>query len=308
MKKMFKNLNGFVEIERWEKDCWVNIQKPTAHELTWLIEEMGVPEDFLDDLEDLDERPRIETEKGCLLIIIRVPYRTTDTPVAYATLPLGIIIKDDTLITVHYQDLEMMPDFVAYANRKQLVVENRFELLFRLFLSSSVWYLKYLKQINTKIQIAEKDLEQSVRNDELQAMMKIENYLVYFITSLRGNEILLHKLKNMRVVRDYCDMELIDDVEIELRQARDLANIHSDIHSGMMDAFAAVIANNQNETMKRLTSFSIILMFPTLIASFFGMNIVNFLENSKTAFAGIVGFALFSCGGLIYYFKKKSWF
>ena len=308
MKKMYKNLNGFVEIDRWEKDCWINIQKPTAYDLTWLTEEIGVPENFLNDIEDLDERPRLELEDGWQMIIIRIPCRTDEMPIAYYTVPLGIMMKDDIFITVCYQEPEMLADFVAYANRKKLVVENRFELLFRLFLSSSVWYLKYLKQIRARIQMAERDLEESVRNEELQGMMRIENYLVYFITSLRGNEILLHKLKNMRLVRDYCDAELIEDVEIELRQARDSASIYSDILSGMMDAFASVISNNLNIVMKRLTSVSIILMFPTLIASFYGMNLRNFMEDSRWGFIGIVGFSLLACAWLIYYFKKKNWF
>ncbi|MDR1699488.1 MAG: magnesium transporter CorA family protein [Prevotellaceae bacterium] len=308
MKKMFKNASGFVEIDRWEKDCWVNIQKPTMHELTWLIEEMGVPDNFLDDIEDLDERPRIESEEGWQMIIIRVPCRTDEVPVAYYTVPLGVIMKDDIFITVCYQEPEMLADFVAYANRKKLVVENRFELLFRLFLSSSVWYLKYLKQISARIQMAERDLEKSVRNEELQIMMRIENYLVYFITSLRGNEILLHKLRNMRLVRDHCDAELLDDVEIELRQARDSASIYSDIHGGMMDAFASVISNNQNLMLKRLTSASIILMFPTLIASFFGMNMPSSLENNHFSFWAVIGVSLLSCVVILYFFKKKDWY
>ncbi len=269
---------------------------------------VGVPDNFLDDIEDLDERPRIESEEGWQMIIIRVPCRTDEIPIAYYTVPLGIIMKDDMFITVCYQAPEMLADFVAYANRKKMVVENRFELLFRLFLSSSVWYLKYLKQISARIQMAERDLEKSVRNAELQTMMRIENYLVYFITSLRGNEVLLHKLRNMRLVRDHCDAELIEDVEIELRQARDSASIYSDIHGGMMDAFASVISNNQNLIMKRLTSASIILMFPTLIASFYGMNTINFLENNVWGFGSIVGFSLLACGTLMYYFKKNDWF
>jgi len=154
-------------------------------------------------------------------------------------------------------------------------------------LSSSVWFLKYLKQINNDIKEAEDQLERSIRNEDLQDLLRIEKCLVYFTTSLKGNDILLHRIKNLRSYRDTYNPELLEDVEIELRQAQETTSVYSDILSGMMDAYASVISNNLNIVMKRLTSISIVLMIPTLIASFYGMNVPNGFEN-QTGLLGLL--------------------
>jgi magnesium transporter len=178
----------------------------------------------------------------------------------------------------------------------------------KLLLSSSVWFLKYLKQINQQIKLAENQLEKSIKNEELQALLQIEKCLVYFTTSLKGNDILVHRLKNIKDHRDTFDPELVEDVEIELRQALETTNIYSDILSGMMDAYASVISNNLNIIMKQLTSISIILMIPTLIASLYGMNVPNIFQENPLGF-WIVLFisAIISISGVLL-FKFKKWF
>ena len=170
-----------------------------------------------------------------------------------------------------------------------------------------MWYLKYLKQINNQSRSGEKELERSIQNAELQRLLKIEKSLVFFITSLRGNDNLLVKLKNLKSQREFFDPDLVEDVEIELRQAQDTARIYSDILSGTMDAFASVISNNLNVIMKRMTAISLLLMIPTLIASLYGMNVHNGLEDSHY---GLFVIAIISVAFSIlsyWMFRRKNW-
>jgi magnesium transporter len=156
--------------------------------------------------------------------------------------------------------------------------------------------------------MAEKELEKSVRNDELQALFNIEKVLVYFITSLKGNDLLLYKLKNIQFKgRDY-DEELLEDVEIEIKQAIATTNIHSDILSGMMDAYASIISNNVNEIMKRLTSITIILTLPNIISGLFGMNVPNLLEHNPIGFVLILAFSVAFALLAAFFFKKSRYF
>jgi magnesium transporter len=181
-------------------------------------------------------------------------------------------------------------------------------LVLKLLLSSSIWYLKYLKQINQRIKLAEDNLEKSIKNEELQALLELEKCLVFFITSIKGNDILFHRIKNIKSEREHFDVDLLEDVDIELKQAQEMSNIYSNILSGMMDAYASVISNNLNVIMKRLTSISIILMIPTLIASLYGMNVPNSLENNPNGLLIIilVSGILAMIGAFL--FKKKNLF
>jgi magnesium transporter len=162
--------------------------------------------------------------------------------------------------------------------------------------------------VNQKIKLAEDNLEKSIKNEELQALLQIEKCLVFFMTSLKGNDILLHRIKNIKSQRVNYDMDLLEDVEIELRQAQETTNIYSDILTGTMDAYASVISNNMNTIMKQMTSISIILMIPTVIASFYGMNVPNSLQNNSMGLLIIISISiLFSVFG-VFLFKRKRWF
>lgn len=180
--------------------------------------------------------------------------------------------------------------------------------MLRLLLSSSVWFLKYLKQLNIEVKRAEKKLERSVKNSELQSLLHIENCYVFFITSINGNLILLQRLKNLKNERDYFDEDLLEDAEIELRQAQESTNIYSGILSGMMDAYASVISNNVNDIMKQLTSVSIVLMIPTMIASFYGMNVPNPLQYSQWGLTGIIAISILLSIVGIWLLRKRKWF
>lgn len=307
MKRFLCREYGFVEKDVWQEDCWINVESPTREDINYLVGELNVPESFLSDIEDADERPRIEDEDGWTLIILRIPYRDTGNDIPYITVPLGFIMKDHTFITVCHYKTDMLPDFIHYICRKNMVIKGNWDLLFRLFLSSSVWYLKYLKQINNQTRSVEKELERSIQNVELQRLLKIEKSLVFFITSMRGNDNLLIKLKNLKLQRGFFDDELVEDVEIELRQAQDSARIYSDILSGTMDAFASVISNNLNVIMKRMTSISLILMIPTLIASLYGMNVPNTLEDKSYGFVVILFISFLIAGTGFLILRKKRW-
>lgn len=308
MKTYWKNGKGIVSCSQWEPNCWVSVEIPTDEEKRYLIDELGVPEAFYNDIEDVDERPRIEYDEGWFFILLRIPYKNNDSSIPYSTVPLGIIFKDDVFVTICFYQTEILPDFIQFTYRKNITKRDNFDLVLRLMLSSSVWFLKYLKQINQSIKLAETQLERSIKNEDLQALLKIEKSLVFFTTSLKGNDILLHRIKNLRNYKDTYDPELVEDVEIELRQAQETTNVYSDILSGMMDAYASVISNNLNIIMKQLTSISIILMIPTLIASLYGMNVPNGFENVKWGFWIILFVSfLFSMFGIIL-FMRKRWF
>jgi len=308
MKSYIKCSGGFHQILNWEPNCWVNVECPTEAEKSYLVNELNIPEPYLNDIEDVDERPRIELEDGWFLILMRLPYKSEDESLPFSTVPLGIIFKDDVFVTICFYKTEMLPDFIQYGNRKNISITNNFDFVLKLLLSSSVWFLKYLKQINQRIKLAENQLEKSIKNEELQALLQIEKCLVYFTTSLKGNDILVHRIKNIKDYRDTFDPELVEDVEIELRQALETTNIYSDILSGMMDAYASVISNNLNIIMKQLTSISIILMIPTLIASLYGMNVPNMFQQYRYGFWVVLLISsIFSVSGVLL-FKFKKWF
>lgn len=298
---------GFTEQEAWQPDCWINVEVPTPTEIKYLIEELGVPESFISDIEDPDERPRVEEEDGWNLIILRVPLRGKDNDMPFITVPLGFIMKEHYFITICHYPTEMISDFMHYAKRKKLTLQGSWDLVFRIFLSSSVWYLKYLKQLNNQSRQVEQELERSIQNEELQRLLKIEKSLVLFMTSLRGNSNLLIRLKNIRSQRPLFDEDLVEDVEIELHQAMDLARIYSDILSGTMDAYASVISNNLNVIMKRMTSISLILMIPTLIASLYGMNVPNNMEEKSWGFVLVCALSFLLSTVLFAVLKKKRW-
>ncbi len=304
----WKTTDGLVTIPNSEPNCWINIEEPTLNEKKIILDELSIPESYFYDIEDVDERPRIEYEDGWFLVLMRAPIKTNDNKIPYSTVPIGIIFNEEYLLTISFFKTEMLQDFISFTLRKKINISSNFEFVFRLLLSSSVWFLKYLKQINQNIKLAEFQLEKSIKNEDLQTLLQIEKSLVYFTTSLKGNDILIYRLKNLKNFKEDYDEELIEDAEIELKQALESTNIFSDILSGMMDAYASVISNNLNQVMKILTSFSIILMIPTLIASFFGMNIINGLENSNYAFFAIFLGSVSISGFVVMFFRKKDWF
>lgn len=308
MITFYKNNKGFVQTENREENSWINVVCPTKEETKFLLKELQIPQDFYSDIEDIDERPRIEIENDWTLIILRIPYKSNDAKLPFNTAPLGLMFKDDVFVSLCFHETDILSDFIAYTKRKKISINNHYDFVLKLLLSSSVWFLKFLKQINQRIKLAEDNLEKSIKNEELQALLQIEKCLVFFITSLKGNDVLFRRIKNLKNHKESFDSELLEDVEIELRQAEETTNIYSNILTGMMDAYASVISNNLNVIMKRLTSISIILMIPTLIASLYGMNVPNSLQDNTFGFWIVLLISLIVSVSGVFLFKKKNLF
>ena len=308
MRKYLYSENGFVEKPVWAPGCWVNVECPDHDDFQFLTRELNVPESFLEDIADADERPRTETEGNWLLTILRIPMQSNQPQIPFITVPIGIITNNEIIVSVCYHHTELLPDFIQHTRRKSIGVNNKLDLILRLIYSSAVWFLKYLKQINNEVANAEKELEKSIRNEDLLRLMKLQKTLVYFDTSIRGNEVLIGRLKNIFQNTGMLDMELLDDAVIELRQAYNTVNIYSDILTGTMDAFASIISNNVNDIMKRMTSLSITLMIPTVIASFYGMNVDIHLDAFPHAFLLIVLLSAALSAGTFVWFRRIKWF
>ncbi len=272
-------------LNEWQSNCWIQVTCPTDEDQRLLEEEFKIPDYFLSDISDTDERARYEYDDGWMLIILRIPYvKEIRSRTPYTTVPLGIIHKCDVTITVCFYETNMMIDFVSYQQKRGEGFTDYVDMIFRLFLSSAVWYLKRLKQINSLIEKAKRNLDHGVNNESLIGLSRLQDSLTYFITSIRGNENLLSKLK-FKLQVDELDADLIEDVNIEMTQARETTSIYSDILESTMDTYSSIINNNMNTTMRTLTSISIVMMLPTLISSFFGMNLVNGMEESPYGFA-----------------------
>ena len=297
-----KNLNA---IKEWQPNCWIQVTCPTDEDQEYLQDTFHIPDYFLSDISDTDERARYEYDDGWMLIILRIPYvKEVRSRTPYTTVPLGIIHKRDVTITVCYYETNMMIDFVSYQQKRHEGFTDFVDMTFRLFLSSAVWYLKRLKQISNLIEKAKHNLDQDVNNESLIGLSRLQDSLTYFITSIRGNENLLQKLK-FKLQVDELDADLIEDVGIEMTQARETTNIYSDILKSTMDTYSSIINNNMNTVMRTLTSVSIIMMFPTLISSLFGMNLVNGMETSTYGFTIAIFLSVVVSGASWWILRRK---
>ena len=299
--------NGLLPLNSFEKGCIVHVTDPTPSELSTLRSTLKVPDDFLADIIDVDERSRMEIENDQLLMIYRIPFQNQSNGFPFTTIPLGIVLTKEELVIVCQRNSEVLDDFFSRSG-KGIVIENKIDLILHLFMRTTMFYHRYLKQINNQTGMIEQELEKSTKNKELHRLLKMEKCLVYFTTSLRSNEMMMLKLKNSKWVRDYeFSQDLLDEAMIENKQAIEMAKIYSDIQSGMMDAFASVISNNLNIVMKQLTIITIILMIPTLIASFYGMNVPNRLENNRYAFWFILGGSAIVATIASLLIRRKKW-
>ena len=284
MKTYWNTQDGLTQLTEWQPNCWIQMTCPTEDDQRELEEQFNIPDYFLSDISDTDERARYEYDDGWMLIILRIPYvKEIRSRTPYTTVPLGIIHKRDVTITVCYYETNMMIDFVSFQQKRGVGFTDYVDMIFRLFLSSAVWYLKRLKQINMLIDKAKRNLDKEVNNESLIGLSRLQDSLTYFQTSIRGNETLLSKLK-FKLQIDELDADLIEDVNIEMTQARETTNIYSNILESTIDTYQSIINNNMNNVMRTLTSVTIIMMFPTLIASLFGMNLVNGMEEKPWGF------------------------
>ncbi|MBR3284359.1 MAG: magnesium transporter CorA family protein [Alloprevotella sp.] len=307
MRTFWNINNGLRTQDEWTPNCWVQVTCPSAEDEEFLFNELEIPTYFLDDIRDKDERARYEYEDGWTLIILRIPYvKEVRSRTPHTTIPLGIVLNKGVCVTICNYETNMMIDFVSYQQKRNLGFTDSVDLVFRLFLSSAVWYLKRLKQINVLIEEAKRNLDHGIDNEDLIGLSRLQDSLTYFITSIRANETLLSKLK-FKLPVDELDVDLIEDINIEMSQARETTNIYTNILDSTMETYASIINNNMAGVMKQMTSVSIILMLPTLIASIFGMNLLSGMENAWWGMPVVVGCSLLITGLFYWIFRKRAW-
>ncbi len=296
MVKYFRSEDGKIR-ERMEPETggWIALTNPTAAEI---LEVSARYEIDIDDLKaplDEEERSRIEMEDHYTLILVDIPIiEERNEKDWYGTIPMGIIMREDIMITVCLMETPILTAFMEGRVRGfNTYWKTRFIL--QILYKNASWYLHYLRIIDKKSEEVETRLNKSSKNEELIEVLELEKSLVYFTTSLRSNEVVLEKLLRSEKIKKYPeDEELLEDVIIENKQAIEMANIYSGILSGTRDAFASIISNNQNTMMKFLASVTIVMSIPTIVASFYGMN-VNLagmpFAGSPYGFGGVVLFS-----------------
>ena len=263
MKTYWNTAGGLTQLNEWQPNCWIQVTCPTEEDQHMLEKQFNIPDYFMSDISDTDERARYEYDDGWMLIILRIPYvKEIRSRTPYTTVPLGIIHKRDVTITVCYYETNMMIDFVSFQQKRNVGFTDHVDMIFRLFLSSAVWYLKRLKQISMLIDKAKRNLDREVNNESLIGLSK----------------------RKFKLQIDELDADLIEDVNIEMSQARETTSIYSDILESTMDTYSSIINNNMNTVMRTLTSVTIIMMIPTLITSMFGMNLINGMEAKSWGF------------------------
>lgn len=296
-----------MSVDKIEDGCWVYVTRPTTEELERLQDETGIDMDDLRAPLDDEERSRVEVEDDYNMILVDIP--SLDEKDRYVTIPLGIYMTKEVIVTLC---LEESPVLRAFANKRvrEFYTFKKTRFVFQILYRNATSYLRYLRIIDRKSDQIEEKLHISQKNSELIELLELEKSLVYFTTSLRSNEVVLEKLLRTEKIRKYPeDEDLLEDVIVENKQAIEMAKIYSDILSGTMDAFASVISNNLNVVMKFLSTVTIVLSIPTMIASFYGMNFQHIpLGDNPYGFYIVTAITLIVTVVLVFFFKKKNLF
>ena len=296
MIQYFKNIDHkTVEIDKPEAGAWVNVLPPLKQEeFSELSKNLDIPIDFLTDSLDIDERTRFEVENNVRLIVIKTPTENNsfnESDAYYITIPICIILTDNQIVTVNSFENPAIKKFLSTfpkreTDRKNMMVLKVFEKVVQNF-------MEQLKEINHRRNIIEQKLYDANRNEQLLQLMRIQKSLVYFVTALRSNELLFMKLERTDFLQlNEDEKEFLNDLIVDNAQALEMAHIYTNILSSTLDAFASIIANNQNEVLRRLAIVTVVLTFPVLVASIFGMNVPSGFERSPYAFY-IVAFLSF---------------
>lgn len=308
MITIFKSTNHRLETANtFTEGCWVNVVNPSEQEVAQ-VESLGIPPDFVTHSLDIDERARTERSNGFVLIVLRLPYlQGRMAPIPYITVPLGIILTDTLIVTICRKETCVIQEFASgHVHDLSTVKKNRFVL--QLLLRTADRYLSYLRDIDAAVDTLEEKLHRSLQNKEVRELLKYQKSLVYFTTALKSNELMLERLQKSQLFQALPeDVDLLDDVLIEIRQAIEVTAISENILSQMMDAFASIISNNLNAVMKFLTSMTIVISLPTLIASFYGMNVSLPGQNHPYAFPLMMLISLMISLIVVIIFWKKEW-
>lgn len=282
--------NQFTQIDQIQSGCWVNLTNPTKEEVDIVVATLNLDPDFVTTSLDEEELAHVEIDTNATLIVIDIPIICNDEDIApFNTVPLGIILTKDVLLTISLNAVPFLESFLNGTVRG-FSTNKRTRFVLQLLYLVSGLYLNYLRKIDRMSIKLEKELRRSMRNYELIEMLRLEKSLVFFSTSLKANDVVMEKLMRMDAVQKYAeDKDLMEDVLIENKQAIEMCTIYRDVLSGTMDAFASLISNNLNIVMKVLTSITLVMSVCTLVASLWGMNVPVPWENNPYGFWIVLG-------------------
>jgi magnesium transporter len=298
---------GLEQLETMANGTWVKAIDPTPDEIQQLVN-WGVDVDYINYSLDLDEMPRIEREDDYTFILLRIPHRQPDSDIPYITIPLGIMIRGNAIITICRFDKDMFK-VLADGKYRMMKTGKRYRFTLYIFLETAVRYLTHLREINRMTEFIEDQLQKSTRNRELMELLKYQKSLTYFATALRSNEVMMERVQRMQIFNYYEeDQDLLEDVLTENQQAIQMTSINAEILSSMMDAFASIISNNLNVVMKALAAITIVLNMPVIVASFYGMNVPLIGENNPFSFISLIGISIGLGAVATYVFYKRDWF
>lgn len=308
MIKIYKNTsNGLECLDEVAGGCWIKVVDPTPEEIDQLVSQ-GVLREFITYSLDVDEMPRTERDEGQVFILLRYPiFQGVKVDIPYFTMPLGIIHNDNFILTVCRHENDVLNDLIS-GRIKGVSTAKRNRFTLQILFNTANKFLMYLREMNKIIEALEDQLQASMKNKEVFELLKYQKSLVYFTTALKSNELMMERLQRSQLFRMFPDdEELLEDVITENQQAISTATIISDILVSMMDAFASIISNNLNVVMKFLASVTIVLSIPTILTSYFGMNVDLPFQFSNGHFV-ILGIIIGVCIAVVAIFVKRDWF
>ena len=315
MIRYYLKIEGkLTELEEPTDGCWINISPPfSLEELITVSKEYEVPLDFFTDSLDIDERSRYEREDDVRLIVVNTPIlneETEDNDAVYITVPIGIIMIPNHVFTITSYENPILQLFIEEKIKNFNSSDDR-KFVLNILEQTVYRYLTCLKQLNMKRNRIEKQLYDSSRNKQLQELLAINKSLVYFVNSLSSNELLKKKMlrSDFLEIRDSEHLtDLFEDIIIDNSQALEMSNVYTNILNGIMEAYASIISNNMNIVVQRLTLVTIILMVPTLVASFYGMNVPLPFEKSRYTIVYIILTSIVISLLLALWFRRKRLF
>ncbi len=298
---------GIEQLDSMTNGVWVKAIDPSPDEIRRLMN-WEVDHEYINYSLDLDEMPRMERDEDYTFILIRIPHRQPESDIPYITIPLGILIKGNMIVTICKHDKEMFK-VLAEGKYRLLKTGKRYRFALYIFLETATRYLAHLREINRTTELIEDQLQKSTRNREVLELLKYQKSLTYFATALRANEVMMERVQRTQIFNYYEeDQDLLEDVLTENQQAIQMASITTELLAAMMDAFASIISNNLNAVMKILAAITIIISLPTIVASFYGMNVDLPFQDIPFAFWLTVGISItfISIAAMIFY--KRDWF
>jgi magnesium transporter len=310
MISIYKKINDqFMELDQLEEGAWINVVDPSNEEVRLLSDTLNIHAEQIESILDEEERARIEVYPNYTLIIVDVPYMNKENNNRiYQTIPIAIILLDYSIVTVCLRELPLFKDLID-GKVNEFYTDKRTRFILQILYRNASYYLDYLREIEKRSDQIECSLQKSMKNKELLQLLALEKSLVYFTVSLKSADAVLEKMLRLDAIKQYpSDERLLEDVIIEHRQAIEMSAIYSGVLNGMVNASASIISNNLNILMKTLTSITLIISIPTMIGSFYGMNVVLPLQDHPYAFIIILFLSITISFLLAFYMIRKKMF